>query len=121
MDANRMAFFDMLTKPESDPDKIAWRQIQKLSVSVGSGLDPDNTGGATFYATASITPYWRYDMTVVGQVGDHVFFRPKTQAEASAYRRDMKANAQLRKARRIARQANRAHKPVMVIKHRIRM
>jgi spore germination cell wall hydrolase CwlJ-like protein len=106
LEPNRIAFFEMLDKPESNIEKKIWRRLQRMSLEVGSGRDRDNTGGATFYATQSSNPYWRYDMTVIGQVGDHVFFRPKTAHEAKEYARDMAANARLAKARRTARRAN---------------
>ena len=118
IDTNRKAFFAMLRQPENSRAKRQWRQIQRRAKAVWLGQVKDPSHGATFYATVSSNPYWRYDMTVVGQIGDHVMFRPQTAAEHKAYLRDMKANRQLAKARRIARKANAKHKAVMVIKHR---
>ncbi len=105
-DPNREAFLRMIALPDSDPQKQQWYAIRKLAADIYAGRDKDNTGGATYYATTAITPYWRNDMTVVGIMYDHVFFRPKTAEEWRTYRRDMKANAQLERNRRIAREAN---------------
>lgn len=118
IDKNRQAFFDMLKQPEDSKAKRQWRAIQKLTRDVWRNNVPDNSGGATFYATATANPYWKYEMTVVGQIGDHVMFRPQTAHEAALYRRDMAANAKLARARRIARRAH--NYPRLTVRHRVR-
>lgn len=112
MDSNRREFMAMMRKAEGTPEKKLWHSIQAEAHDVAYGRIPNNIGSATHYATVSIKPYWRYDMTVVGQIGAHVFFREKTSAEVAAYHRDMKANRLLAKARRVARRANKRQVPI---------
>jgi N-acetylmuramoyl-L-alanine amidase len=121
IDNNRKAFFQMLAQPEDSAAKRRWRRIQALSRGVWSSDIKNNIGKATFYATVSADPYWRYDMTVIGQIKDHVFFREQTKAEHAAYLADKRANAKLAKARRVARRANaRAKHPKISITHRVK-
>jgi hypothetical protein len=108
----------MMRKAEGTPEKKLWHVIQAEAHDVAYGWIPNNIGGATHYATVSIKPYWRYDMTVVGQIGVHVFFREKNRAEKAVYHRDMKANRLLAKARRVARRAN---KRQVAISHGVRL
>jgi len=115
-DANRGAFVRMLALPSDHPEHKAWERIKRLAERVYRGDDKDNTVGATFYATTTIRPYWRNDMKVVGVMYDHIFFKPMTAADRAKAARDRRANNQLRRARRIARHANR-HKSVDVVRH----
>jgi len=105
-DSQRVAFFNMLQLPEDHPEKILWRSIQKDAKLVWNGDNTDNTGGATYYHTPAVKPKWRYDMTVVGQIGDHIFYREMTTRERKLKARDDAANRRLKKARKIARRAN---------------
>lgn len=104
-DSQRVAFFNMLQLPEDHPEKKLWRSIQHDAKEVWSGRHKDNTGGATYYHTPAVKPKWRLQMTIVGQVADHIFYREMTAHERKLKERDEKANRQLRKARKIARKA----------------
>lgn len=119
-DPGLAAFKVMLTKPMTDPERIAWEQSKVLAKRIASGQDHDNTHGATTYRTNNIHAYWDYSMTVVGVMYDHTFFRDKTPAEWKSYRADQRANARLKKNRRIARKANRHHHKVQhTMKHKV--
>jgi len=48
-----------------------------LSVARLSFHMQDFTGGADHYHAAYVNPYWRKDMTLVGQWGNHAFYRKK--------------------------------------------
>jgi hypothetical protein len=105
-DPNRAAFIAMMRLPVDSPQRRQWNEIKALAKRVYSGQDANNIGSATYYHTVAIKAYWRNDMTVVGVMYDHIFYRPKTKAEAASYAREMKANKLLTRARRIARRAN---------------
>jgi spore germination cell wall hydrolase CwlJ-like protein len=117
VEVNRKAFFAMLKKPENSPEKRQWREIQAMTKRVWEGRDRDNSGGATHYATTSIKPYWRYDMTVIGIQYDHAFFREMTARERKLARRDREANAKAARARRKAAAKTAAPKAKVV--HRV--
>ena len=36
----------------------------------------DFTGGATYYHTRSVKPYWRHKVSWVGEFGSHVLYKP---------------------------------------------
>ena len=39
---------------------------------------PDNTGGATYYHTRWISPYWSKVYTITTKIGDHIFYSDKS-------------------------------------------
>jgi len=106
--------------PEGSPRWILWQKMKRMQNEILSGEHRDNIRGATYYMRADCKAYWRYTMTVVGGIGDHIFFKPKTGHDLAEAIKDHKANvalalrrkreAQLEKARRIARRANAAAK-----------
>lgn len=80
------------TMDENNPDWIAFMKADKLAGEILIGILPDITGGATHYIADGTHTYWRGDMTVIGIMYGHVFFKEKP-------RRLRKKN---RKAKKIA-------------------
>ena len=67
--------FSFYCDGESDAptDKTAWAVAQQVANEVLSG---DILGiGATHYHTVEVSPVWRHDLTPLGRLGDHVFYR----------------------------------------------
>ncbi len=49
-------------------------QLAQMCVS---GILEDNTGGAVFYHATSVAPEWASTMTLLTQVGQHLFYTPE--------------------------------------------
>lgn len=65
---------------ERDPVYVL---AQLAAASAASGSVPDNTGGATYFITATMNPRptWAARMAVSARVGGHVFFRGRDAAD----------------------------------------
>jgi len=67
--------FSWTLRPPKVEEGPAWRRAQdvaKLSLSTN-----DFTGGATHFAAIYVNPYWKSDMTILGQWGSHIFYKQK--------------------------------------------
>lgn len=84
-EVQRYKQFSWTLKPPPVVDDASWRTAQvvaRLSVNMS-----DFTGGAThFHAIVCPTeraheckPYWRSDMDVLGQWGNHIFYKEKAK------------------------------------------
>lgn len=56
-------------------DKKAWKRALDIAMVTLNGWVPDYTGGATFYHTKSVYPYWRRHFELVTVIGSHKFYR----------------------------------------------
>jgi len=56
-----------------------WNEALRVARYVLSD-SADFTGGATHYHLLGIRPHWAGSMKIVGQWGDHVFYRPRSQS-----------------------------------------
>lgn len=59
------------------PKGPSWRRAVMVARAVLIGGMGDFTGGATHYHREDILPYWARTLDVVGQWGDHIFYRPR--------------------------------------------
>lgn len=76
-DPNKKAMTCLGDLDHDHPDWQAWVIAVKLAGKLLMGIDPDNTGGATFYVAEGLTPYWHNDMIVVGVMYGHCFYKEK--------------------------------------------
>lgn len=76
-DPNKKAMSCLGDLDHDHPDWQAWIIAVKLAGKLLMGIDPDNTGGATFYVAEGLTPYWHNDMIVVGVMYGHCFYKEK--------------------------------------------
>ncbi len=53
----------------------AWEHAQRLARLALAGQLPDPTGGALWFHSDQVHPDWTADMTRVGQIGTHIFYR----------------------------------------------
>ena len=67
--------FSWTLKPPAVEDGPAWRNAN--TVAHLSFHMQDFTGGATHYHALYANPYWRVDMTILGQFGNHIFYKVK--------------------------------------------
>lgn len=63
-------------KPETIANVDAYRESVSASELALKGVVLSQTGGATHYHAAYVTPYWATDedFVVLGQVGSHIFY-----------------------------------------------
>jgi len=69
------AQFSWTWNPPRVQDGLPWqtaKAVARLSFHMG-----DFTGGATHFHALYVSPYWRSDMTPVGQWGNHIFYKRK--------------------------------------------
>jgi len=67
--------FSWTLSPPPVEDGRPWRTAQEVAwLSLHM---QDFTGGATHYHALYVKPYWRTDMTILGQWGNHIFYRRK--------------------------------------------
>ena len=67
--------FSWTLSPPPVEDGLPWRnaqQVARLSLHMA-----DFTGGATHFHALYVSPYWKPDMTPLGQWGNHIFYRRK--------------------------------------------
>ena len=67
--------FSWTLSPPPVEDGAPWRtaqQVARLSFHM-----QDFTDGATHYHALYVKPYWRTDMTILGQWGSHIFYKRK--------------------------------------------
>ena len=57
-----------------DPD-LAWRECVWVAGGVIFGYLRDNTSGANHYHTKDVKPFWENQMTKVGEIDHHIFYR----------------------------------------------
>ncbi len=55
-------------------DKRAWSMMVRLSKTLLQGSIGDNTDGALFYHTNSVSPYWNVNMSPKVRLGTHIFY-----------------------------------------------
>jgi len=60
-------------------DKGAWEMAQRAARSALVDPAADPVKGSTYFHAASIAPDWAPHMVRVAQIGDHVFYRNRTQ------------------------------------------
>ncbi len=53
----------------------AWQHAQRLARLALAGQLPDPTGGALWFHSDQVHPDWTGDMTRIGQIGTHIFYR----------------------------------------------
>jgi spore germination cell wall hydrolase CwlJ-like protein len=71
--------FSWTIRPPKVANDPAWqqsREIAKLSLRMS-----DFTGGADHYHALYVSPYWRTDMTLTGQYGNHLFYKTKVRVK----------------------------------------
>ena len=67
--------FSWTNKPPAVEDGRPWRtanDVARLALHMN-----DFTGGATHYHALYVSPYWKSDMVVLGQWGNHIFYKRK--------------------------------------------
>lgn len=62
---------------ETNPDWIAFLKADQIAGKILAGVFKDTTGGSTFYCASYMIPYWAKDMTIVGVMFGHTFYKPK--------------------------------------------
>ena len=66
-------------------DYQEWQAAYKIAQDILAGKSRDFTGGATYYHTKSINPFWAKYMDRTGAVGSHIFYKlPHDQAKLDA-------------------------------------
>lgn len=60
----------------------AYQQAMQLITLMEDGFLRDNTGGATHYHAASISPYWVSGMRYLTTIGNHIFYIERTRQVA---------------------------------------
>ena len=60
-------------------DKAAWEMAQRAARSALVDPAADPVKGSTFFHAASIAPDWAPHMIRVARIGDHVFYRHRTE------------------------------------------
>lgn len=58
-------------------DQEQYKEVKQLVKGVVEGQYRDVTGGATYFHTRSIRPYWSNKMNCTARIGNHVFYKPK--------------------------------------------
>lgn len=60
----------------------AWQDAQVLAARIFAGEERlrDETSGATYYHATYVRPYWAPHLVRTAQIGNHVFYRARTQA-----------------------------------------
>jgi spore germination cell wall hydrolase CwlJ-like protein len=86
-DPNKARMEKLPEMNENNPDWIAFMKADKLASEILAGIDPDNTGGATFYVASYMVPYWRDDMLIVGEMFGHIFFKEKPRRLRKKHRK----------------------------------
>lgn len=56
-------------------DYKLWQEAIGLAQQIVSGNAPDITGGATYYHTTEVKPFWAKDLNKIGKIENHVFYR----------------------------------------------
>lgn len=62
-------------KSDKTPNKETYTQMLKYSKMLLSGKVGDPSGGALFYHTADVTPYWSDSKDYVVRLGYHKFYK----------------------------------------------
>lgn len=75
-DSNRKAMMNIMNLNTSSPDYKAWVQAQKIAKDIISGRSKDPTGGALFYHTTGVKPFWSKNKKPHVQIANHVFYSP---------------------------------------------
>ena len=63
----------------------AYGQAMQLIALMEDGFLQDNTGGATHYHAASISPYWISGMRYLTTIGNHIFYTERPRQIARLY------------------------------------
>lgn len=66
----------------AENQSAAYQQARQLISLMEDGFLQDNTGGATHYHAASISPYWISDMRYLTTIGNHIFYTERTRQVA---------------------------------------
>lgn len=64
-----------LKKPETYADRKAWKLSKQIALDILMGNLKDMTNGATHYHTKSVHPIWRHNLTEIGVIGSHIFYK----------------------------------------------
>lgn len=62
-------------KSDKATDNEAWNHSVNLAYRIENGFVVDFTDGATHYHANYVNPYWADEMTVVVDIGQHIFYR----------------------------------------------
>jgi N-acetylmuramoyl-L-alanine amidase len=67
----------VLLKKAEPKDKKAWALARGIAFVTMKGWTPDIIGGATFYHTKTVSPYWSRSksLKLVTVIGQHCFYR----------------------------------------------
>ena len=60
--------------PDKPLEKKAYTIAKKIAVMVMSGKFTDNTGGALFYHSHTVSPKWAKQLKFIAQYEDHLFY-----------------------------------------------
>ena len=64
-------------KPDKIKNKEAWNEALSIAKDVYHDQSDDITGGATFYHTHAVHPYWAKKFRRVGSIDSHIFYAMK--------------------------------------------
>lgn len=80
-DPNRDAMKKIAGLPDTNLNKVRWKQAVKIAKEIRAGQSDDKTNGALFYHTKAISPYWVDPKAkVVADIANHVFYRHDRKA-----------------------------------------
>ena len=69
--------FSWTLKPPPVEQNPAWDTAQRVARL--SYYMADFTGGAVYYHALYVSPYWKANLEVLGQWGNHIFYRHKVK------------------------------------------
>lgn len=75
-DSNRKAMMNVMNLDSSSPDFKAWEKALKIADEIVSGRSKDPTGGALFYHTTGVKPFWSKNKKPHVKIANHVFYSP---------------------------------------------
>ncbi len=61
-------------RPETISERAAWARVGKIARLMIDGGARDLTGGATFYHTRAVSPYWSRAFDRTAAIGAHLFY-----------------------------------------------
>lgn len=65
-------------------DNAAWKKAQMIARQALANPKADPVKGSTYFHTVSSDPDWAPNLVRVARIGDHIFYRPRNIAQASA-------------------------------------
>jgi len=52
-----------------------WEVSRIVAYSLINGIVSDKTGGATYYHSTAVSPYWIRSVVMTNRIGNHIFYR----------------------------------------------